>query len=232
MARSLRPTDGIRIAGWMRTEFDLKGGELISYALVHCFSQSNAGIYRGGVNYLASWIGCSYNTASKYLKSLVEKNLIIEHPGYENGVPFCNYSINIDVLPQILGDSPSNIGDINRNGKEDIDKDALYQKRTGRFQKPSLEDIRAYCIERNNKVDPDQFFNFYESKGWMVGKNPMTNWRSAIITWEKREKKESRPRPQQRKESAFSQQLRMMDSMYGTNYHQQAYGRKEDCDEQ
>ena len=118
------------------------------------------------------------------------------------------------------------------NNKEDIDINKRENKGQGRFNKPSVQEVAEYCQVRNNGIDPEEFVAFYESKGWMVGKNPMKDWRSAIITWEKSKKKESRPRPQQRKESAFSQQLRMMDSMYGTNYHQQAYGRKEDCDEQ
>jgi bacterioferritin (cytochrome b1) len=50
---------------------------------------------------------------------------------------------------------------------------------------PSLEEIAAYCLERKNSVNPDIFFNFYESKDWMIGKNKMKNWKAAIHTWEK-----------------------------------------------
>lgn len=53
------------------------------------------------------------------------------------------------------------------------------------FIKPTLEEIKNYCLERKNNVDPDKFFNFYESNGWMVGKNKMKNWKAAIVTWEK-----------------------------------------------
>ena len=52
------------------------------------------------------------------------------------------------------------------------------------FIKPTLEDVTQYCKERNNDVEPIKWLNFYESKGWMVGKNPMKNWKAAIITWE------------------------------------------------
>ncbi len=54
------------------------------------------------------------------------------------------------------------------------------------FSKPSVADISAYCQERANKVDPDSFFNFYESKNWMVGKNKMANWKAAVHTWERK----------------------------------------------
>ena len=53
------------------------------------------------------------------------------------------------------------------------------------FKKPTIDEIKAYCQERNNSVDPDKFYNYYESNGWKVGKNPMKNWKSAVITWEK-----------------------------------------------
>lgn len=55
---------------------------------------------------------------------------------------------------------------------------------------PSLEWITDYCIERKNNVDPETFFNFYQSKGWMIGKNRMKNWQAAIHTWEKNSKNE------------------------------------------
>ena len=52
-------------------------------------------------------------------------------------------------------------------------------------EKPiTLSEIKEYCIERKNTVNPDKFFNYYESIGWKVGKNPMKNWKSAIHTWE------------------------------------------------
>lgn len=54
-----------------------------------------------------------------------------------------------------------------------------------KFSKPTVQEIQEFCLSRKNDVDPVKFFNFYESKGWMVGKNPMKNWKSAVITWEK-----------------------------------------------
>lgn len=46
-----------------------------------------------------------------------------------------------------------------------------------RFIKPSAEEVRAYCKERGNNVDPEAFVNFYNSKGWMIGKNHMKDWK-------------------------------------------------------
>ena len=54
------------------------------------------------------------------------------------------------------------------------------------FNKPKLSEVKDYCLERNNNIDAEAFIAFYESKGWMVGKNKMKDWKSAIITWEKK----------------------------------------------
>ncbi len=56
-----------------------------------------------------------------------------------------------------------------------------------RFTKPTLEEIIAYCEERGNNVDPQAFYDFYESKGWKVGNQPMKDWRAAVRTWERRQ---------------------------------------------
>jgi|TARA_R110002167_G_scaffold25040_1_gene87410 hypothetical protein len=59
-----------------------------------------------------------------------------------------------------------------------------------RFKKPTILEVKKYCIERKNKIDAEAFIAFYESKNWYVGSNKMSNWKQAIITWEKRDKKE------------------------------------------
>ena len=56
------------------------------------------------------------------------------------------------------------------------------------FIVPALQEVSAYCQERNNNVDSQKFFDFYESKGWMVGKNKMKDWKAAVRTWEDKSK--------------------------------------------
>ena len=58
-----------------------------------------------------------------------------------------------------------------------------------RFAPPSVEEVTAYCQERGNAVDPAQFVDFYASKGWKVGREPMKDWKAAVRTWEQRDKK-------------------------------------------
>lgn len=58
-----------------------------------------------------------------------------------------------------------------------------------RFTKPTVEDISEYCKERGNSVEPQRFYDFYEAKGWYIGKNPMKDWKAAVRTWEQSEKR-------------------------------------------
>jgi hypothetical protein len=53
------------------------------------------------------------------------------------------------------------------------------------FTKPTLEEVSAYCRERQNGIDPQGFIDHYESNGWMVGKVKMKDWRASVRTWEK-----------------------------------------------
>lgn len=53
------------------------------------------------------------------------------------------------------------------------------------FKRPHLVDVGAYCYERRNTVDSESFFDYYESNGWRVGKNPMKDWKAAVRRWEK-----------------------------------------------
>lgn len=59
-------------------------------------------------------------------------------------------------------------------------------QKTPYFTPPTIEEIREYCVSRNNNVNPEQFYDFYESKGWVVGNTRMKDWKAAVRTWERR----------------------------------------------
>ena len=65
------------------------------------------------------------------------------------------------------------------------DTDTKKQKNSTRFVAPTVDEVKEYCKERNNNVDAERFVDFYESKGWMVGKNKMKSWKACVRTWEK-----------------------------------------------
>lgn len=62
-------------------------------------------------------------------------------------------------------------------------KKEIYKEK--KFKKPTLEEVKEYCKERNNNVNAEQFIDFYESNGWKVGKNSMKDWKASVRTWER-----------------------------------------------
>ena len=79
--------------------------------------------------------------------------------------------------------------------EKDKDKDTENKKKDSpkRFVPPSFDEVQAYCTERGNGIDAQAFIDFYASKGWMVGKTKMTDWKAAVRTWESRKRKQSKP---------------------------------------
>jgi hypothetical protein len=76
-----------------------------------------------------------------------------------------------------------------KNNKEELNKESISKDIPKKvFKKPTIEEIQEYCNERNNNVDADRFYNFYESKGWMIGSNKMKDWKACIRTWEQKQK--------------------------------------------
>lgn len=59
------------------------------------------------------------------------------------------------------------------------------QKKRTYFKPPTVEEVAAYVKEKGYSVDAEQFVAFYESKGWMIGKNKMQKWRAAVATWQR-----------------------------------------------
>jgi hypothetical protein len=82
-----------------------------------------------------------------------------------------------------------NIEDKNKSNKggvgEKEGKGKGERKKSGAFVPPTVEDVTGYCAGRKNSVDAERFVNFYTSKGWMIGKNRMKDWRAAVRTWER-----------------------------------------------
>lgn len=78
--------------------------------------------------------------------------------------------------------------------KEEYSPPKSPSERGKRFGPPTVEEVQAYCSERNNSVDAQTFVDFYASKGWLVGKNPMKDWKAAVRTWERNRDGYSQPK--------------------------------------
>ena len=75
-----------------------------------------------------------------------------------------------------------------KNIRREEDNPPISPLKGGRFVPPTADEVREYCEERGNGINADDFVDFYQSKGWMVGKNKMKDWKAAVRTWERSRK--------------------------------------------
>ena len=130
----------ISIQGWMVNRLNLKGNELLVYAIIYGFSQDGESRYTGSRRYLADWCGCSVKTVGNALASLVAKGLISKHDKTVNGVHLCDYSITTvgknfpggreKITPGVGKNFPGGRGKITHHNIEDnIDVDTIEDKK-------------------------------------------------------------------------------------------------------
>ena len=182
--------DFILVRRFMSTELGIQSkNEMLLYALIYSYSDGGSAFY-GSTEYLAKRLGSSKSRIIKVLNEMVSKGLIIKKTSgrFNFYVTNFNYVCNTDE-PTVSEQHPIRCqvdtetsviptpNNINNNIKENIS--------VTRFVKPKVEEIDSYCKDRKNNVDAQQFFDYYESKGWKVGKSPMKDWKSAVRTWER-----------------------------------------------
>ena len=98
--------------------------------------------------------------------------------GFENEKPVVSEKEN----HRLLNEKP------NENDNENVNVNVSSRAKPTRFMPPTIEQVKEYIREKGYTVDADRFVDFYASKGWMVGKNKMKDWKAAVRTWA-REKK-------------------------------------------
>ena len=109
----------------------------------------------------------------------------------------CNTEIEIDKDKDI---------DIEPEIDKEIDKE---KKRSGVFTPPTLSEVQHYCHEKNLEyVNAEQFIDFYESKGWMVGKNKMKDWKAALRNWDRTEQKKQQGKSNLQNHESFMEMWR------------------------
>lgn len=105
--------------------------------------------------------------------------------------------------------------------EKEIDSSASTTTKRKRFEKPTLSEIEQYCIERNNNINAEQFFDYYESNGWKVGKNSMKDWKAAVRTWERSEYRKPNSKKNS-KEDAINVVNNLMNKLGGVDTEQPA----------
>jgi DNA replication protein DnaD len=160
---------------------------------------------------LAKKWGWSFNTVKRFLNLLENDNMltrksdnsktlitIVNYRVYQGSEKDADSQVDRPVdrpidrptdglMADLLTPNNNDKNDKNDNKRKDISKDISKRKV---FTPPTIDEIWEYCRERKNNVSPEKFFDFYESKGWMVGKNKMKDWKAAVRTWEKHDKNE------------------------------------------
>lgn len=109
-----------------------------------------------------------------------------------------NYTKNLQVPSK-----PTCKQEVEVEVEEEKDNNKGERKKAKKFTPPTIEEVRSYCLERSNGVDPEKWMNHYEAKGWMIGKNKMIDWKAAVRTWE--EKKPSSHKPNEKVDAEYAE---------------------------
>ena len=125
----------------------------------------------------------SRSSIQNWLKLLEDNGYITRDVKYKQG------SREIESRYIKLVDTPSLKNYTDNTNINITNNNITYSNRKAFFKKPTLDDIKSYCIQRNNNIDAEAFLDFYESKDWKIGKNKMKDWKAAVRTWERREVK-------------------------------------------
>lgn len=178
---------------------ELTANEKMLYAIISQLAIKTGFCYASN-SYLAERLGITPRAVSKWINKLIQKNYVRYEYEYEPGTreikerhlyigieqPFHTY--RTDVLGGI--EQPFHVNNINEHNKEILSKDSTKKV----FQKPTLDDVKAYCQERNSPVNPDTFYDYYEAGDWKDSQgNKVKNWKQKLITWEKKNYQKSTP---------------------------------------
>ena len=173
----------------------------------------NAGGYCWASNkYFADLYGVSPITISRWINILVNKGYISSRIIYKEGtkeidkryIQICFDPINKNVntpINEIVKDNNTSSNNTFNTTNEDI---YISEKPTHkRFTPPTLQEVQAYCKERNNNVDAQKFYDYYSTANWYDGKGEkVKSWKQKVITWEKNDKpKQAEQKPTEQKSS-------------------------------
>ena len=169
----------------VRYDNRLKANVKLLYAEITALCDMNADCFASN-KYFADLYGKEKGTISGWVSQLVKYKYIEVKYTYKEGTRQISHR-----YIKIIGGGMLKISKAlcDKNRKSNTTSNNTMNINTkGGFLKPTIIDIKKYCTERKNYVDAETFFDFYESKDWLIGKNKMKNWKACVRTWEKRNK--------------------------------------------
>lgn len=159
-------------------------------------------VFDSGIIVIKHWKMHNYIQTDRYKPSdYIEEKSLLEIKKNKA------YTLNVSDLDTTCIQNVS-IGKV-RLGKDRLDKVSIGKEiedisaKPKRFTKPSLDEIKAYCLERKNNVNAEKFFDYYESNGWKVGKSAMKVWKAAIRSWERNGFDKPEKKPKGEKEHSY-----------------------------
>jgi len=170
----------------VRYDNRLKANVKLLYAEITALCDMNAECFASN-KYFADLYDSKADTISGWVSQLVKYKYVKTRYEYVEGTrQISKRYIKIigGGVPQISGNVPDKYRKSNTTSIN-----TMIVNTKGSFVKPTISDIKKYCLERKNNVDCETFYDFYESKGWLIGKNKMKSWKACIRTWEKRNTK-------------------------------------------
>lgn len=151
--------------------------------LAHAFRA----IVEYGLNGVEIECAGSAMVALKMAKPQIDKNNLRYENGKKGGRPVGskpNDNQSITIFNQTITKPEPNV---NVNVNDIKKKDTKVSKEKAHFVPPTLENVIGYCQEKGLILDAQRFIDFYESKGWMIGKNKMKDWKAAVRNWARQE---------------------------------------------
>tara|TARA_R110000868_G_scaffold84878_2_gene239095 strand:+ start:479 stop:1099 length:621 start_codon:yes stop_codon:yes gene_type:complete len=170
----------------VRYDNNLKANSKLLYAEITALCNMNAECFATN-RYFANLYGKSKGAISGWVSELVKNGYIKVHYIYKDGGKEIQYRY-ITILKGGIKENHNTLLKKTVKNNTTNTNNIIYNNK-GHFIKPILSEVKDYCTKRNNNIDAEAFVNFYESKGWLIGKNKMKDWKACVITWEKREKK-------------------------------------------
>jgi DNA-binding MarR family transcriptional regulator len=206
MAGEIKNENYVVVQGWMINDLNIKGNELIVYAIIYGFSQTEGQVFNGSLQYLANWTRSTKQGVSKNLKSLVEKGYIVKNDKYINGVKFCEYyttkfngvynkveqGMQQSLIPpmqqSLTNNTNINNTNNNTNNKKENKKEKNYLSPLGEFKNVLLtqEELDKLKTNISNYQEKIEDLSIY------LENNPKKKYAShyaTILNWYRKEQK-------------------------------------------
>ncbi len=176
------------ISAEVRYDKNLTANAKLLYAEITALCNMNAECFASN-KYFGDLYGKEKGTISGWISQLVKYGYIKIRYTYKEGTREISHRYIKIINGGMLKISKTLCDKNRKSNTTSININLTDSNNKVRFKKPTINEIDNYCKERNNNIDAETFYDFYESKNWKIGKSSMKNWKACVRTWEKRQSK-------------------------------------------